>query len=377
LGAIPQPKDNDGLNRYEGGVLMETGMDKRKAGKKCALVLEESGAVSVIAAIIFTTVCGFVGLALDFGHFYKVKAELQRTADAGALAGVTGFIPYNGSTSKTPNWTGGETAAKQLVTDAHNKADNIKYETGDATIQVVSGYWLLKPGLGDTQTLPQVRPDSAKLPEPAIKVTLSRNVTMYLAPLIGFSGPMQAVASATAILPEVYGVTGVPPIGVDVDTVYIIGKDGALTIDFNEQDIQPQSNKGVAGWVNTNGGNSVPSVRFSAPMFADPSGVQTNSKIYFTPGTEATLMGDMVQAGETLILPVVDKVVSKEWKNIISWSAFKVDSKDANSMTGHFVDIGYVPGQKPDERPAGLPDMPFIWDTPKIVSPCDTVTVTR
>ena len=31
-------------------------------------------------------------------------------------------------------------------------------------------------------------------------------------------------------------------------------------------------------------------------------------------------------------------------------------SKDANSMTGHFKEIGYLPGQKPDERPAGHPD---------------------
>jgi hypothetical protein len=348
---------------------METVMCNGKAKKKCALVFEESGAIGIISAIIFATICGFMGLALDFGHYYKVRAELQRTADAGALAGVSGFIPYTGPAPLTPNWTGGETAAIKMVTDAHNKADNIQYATGDATIGVDSGYWLLKPDPGDTQDLSKVRPPSAKLPEPAIKVTLSRNVSMYLAPLIGFSGPLRATASATAILPEVYGVSGVPPIGVDIDTVYNVGKDGSLTVDFDEQDIQPQSNKGVAGWVNTDGGNSVPSVRFSAPMFADPNGVQTNSKIYFTPGTEATLMHDMVSVGETLILPVVDKVESKEWKNILSWSAFKVDKKDANSMTGHFEDIGYVPGQKPDERPAGLPETAFIWDTPKLVSP--------
>ena len=80
-------------------------------------------------------------------------------------------------------------------------------------------------------------------------------------------------------------------------------------------------------------------------------------------------MGSLVSVGETLILPVVDFVENKQWKNIITWSAFKVDSKDANSMTGHFEDIGYVPGQKPDERPAGHPETPFIWGTPKLVSP--------
>jgi hypothetical protein len=37
-------------------------------------------------------------------------------------------------------------------------------------------------------------------------------------------------------------------------------------------------------------------------------------------------------------------------------------------MTGHFVDIGYYPNQKPDERPAGLTPV-FIWGTPKLVGP--------
>ena len=112
-------------------------MRNKKAKKKWALAFDESGAVAVIAAIIFATLCGFGGLALDFGHYYKVKAELQRTADAGALAGVTGFIPYTGSAPQTPNWTGGETAAIKMITDIHNKADNIQYTTGDATIVVL------------------------------------------------------------------------------------------------------------------------------------------------------------------------------------------------------------------------------------------------
>jgi hypothetical protein len=345
-------------------------MCKRKAKKKCALAFDESGSIAIISAIIFAVLCGFGGLALDFGHYYKVKAELQRTADAGALGGVTGFIPYTGVAPQTPDWTGGETAAIQMITDANNKADNIQYATGDATIVVESGYWLLKPAIDDTQSLPKVRPADAKLPEPAIKVTLSRDVTLYLAPAIGFSGPLRATASATAILPEVYGVTGVPPIGVDYETVYNIGPGGTLTIDLSEQAIKPQSNKGDAGWINLSGDNSVPSVRFDTPLFANPSGpVQTGSSVYFTPGTEATLMGSLVSVHETLILPVVDFVESKEWKTIKTWCEFVVDEKTANTMTGHFVNIGYLPDQKPDERPAGHPETPMVWSTPKLVSP--------
>jgi Flp pilus assembly protein TadG len=343
-------------------------MSNGRAKNNLTLALDESGAAAVIIAIVLAVLCGVIGLAVDIGHMVMVKGELQRTADAGALAGAAGLAPYNNpGPNQTPNWVQGQNKANAIITNSANTADNQIITDGT----VLGGYWLLKPPTNYTQLpLSTVRPtNSTYMPEPAINVTLSKNVTLYLAPLVGVSSPKMVSATATAILPEVYGVTGVPPIGVDIDTVYNIGPGGSLKIDFNEQDIQPQSNKGIAGWINLSGDNSVPSVRFDAPMFASPTGVLTNSKVYFTPGTEATLMGSLVQVGETLILPVVDSVESKQWKNIITWSAFKVDSKDANSMTGHFEDIGYVPGQKPDERPAGYPLTPFISGTPKLVGP--------
>ena len=69
-------------------------MRNRKAKKKLTLAFDESGAVAIVIAIIFAALCGFVALAFDIGHMLMVKAELQRTADAAALAGVTGFMPY-------------------------------------------------------------------------------------------------------------------------------------------------------------------------------------------------------------------------------------------------------------------------------------------
>ena len=72
------------------------------------LALDESGATAIVIAIIFTVLCGFVALAVDFGHMVMVKAELQRTADAAALAGVTGLVPYTGpGPNQTPNWANG------------------------------------------------------------------------------------------------------------------------------------------------------------------------------------------------------------------------------------------------------------------------------
>ena len=158
---------------------------------------------------------------------------------------------------------------------------------------------------------------AAYLPEPAITVTLSRNVTLYFAPLIGVSSPRTVSATAIAILPEIYGVTGVPPIAVAWDVVYNnVG--GTTVVDATEQDIKIQSNKGLAGWFNLDGGNSVPSVRIAAPLIAEPAGITTGSQVYMVPGTKATLT-DYITLGSTIVVPVVQnnfeskKLLSYHW----------------------------------------------------------------
>ena len=69
-------------------------MHTRRAKKKLTLILDESGAVAIFIAIVFAVLCGAMGLAYDFAHIVMVKGQLQRTADAAALAGVMGFVPY-------------------------------------------------------------------------------------------------------------------------------------------------------------------------------------------------------------------------------------------------------------------------------------------
>ncbi len=46
------------------------------------------GAVAILVAVCLTVILGFAALAIDVGHIYDVQTELQRTADAAALAAV-------------------------------------------------------------------------------------------------------------------------------------------------------------------------------------------------------------------------------------------------------------------------------------------------
>jgi len=340
-------------------------MHNRRAKKKLTLALDESGATAIVFAVTLSVLCGFVALAVDIGHIIMVRAELQRTADAGALAGVAGLVPYTHTgTYETPNWANGVAKAHTMISNVANKADNLQFSTADGT--VAYGYWLVAPPTGYTQTLPVARPTTASyVPVPAIKVTLSRNVSLYLAPLVGVTSPKTVSATGIAILPESYTNTGVPPIAVAWDTVYnLVG--GVAVIDVSEETIKPQSNKGIAGWINLNGGNSVPSVRIDADMVADPTGIATGSQVYLVPGTKATLM-DYITAGQTIVVPVVQDVSQKVWRPIIEWAAFKVDSLSANSMTGHFVTQWFDPNIRPTAYTSAT--VGVVAGTPKLVSP--------
>ena len=186
--------------------------------QKLTLALNESGATAIFFALTLAVLCGFVALAFDIGHMVMVRAELQRTADAAALAGVTGLVPYTGS-PLTPAWASGVAKAHTMISNPANKADNVQFTSDEGTVDY--GYWLLSPPADYVQTLPKARPTTAAyLPEPAITVTVSRQVTLSFAPIVGVTNPRTVSARAIAILPEIYGVTGLPPIAVAWDVVY-------------------------------------------------------------------------------------------------------------------------------------------------------------
>lgn len=332
-------------------------MHNRRAKQKLNLALDESGATAIVFALTFVVICGFLGLAFDIGHMVAVRAELQRTADAGSLAGATGLVPYTGAvTNQTPNWANGVTTAHTMISNVANKADNLQFTTTDGTVDY--GYWLLTPPTGYVQTLPKARPTTAAyLPEPAISVTLSRNVPVYLAPLVGVSSPQTVSATATAIIPEAYSTSGLPPIAVKADVVYDTVNQN-MVIDATEQDIKIQSNKGLAGWFNQNGGNSVPSVRINTPL-------NITNQIYFVPGTKATL-SDFMKEGDTIVIPVVQDVSQGTWESISGFAAFKIDTLSANSMEGHFVNQYFDPNIVPT---AGTETNYGVGGTPKLVSP--------
>ena len=50
--------------------------------------IDEQGVTAVIVTILLIVFLGVAALAIDIGHLYVVRNELQNAADAGALAGA-------------------------------------------------------------------------------------------------------------------------------------------------------------------------------------------------------------------------------------------------------------------------------------------------
>jgi Flp pilus assembly protein TadG len=343
-------------------------MQNRRAKQKLTLALDESGATAIFFALTLSFLCGFVALAFDIGHMVMVRAELQRTADAAALAGAVGLVPYTDFVHPTPNWLIGEQKSRAMISKEANKADNIKFEGTEEGVTVEYGYWYLKKSTSYVQELNTTRPTTlAEMPAPAIKVTLRRNVTLSFAPVIGVTNPIEVSATATAILPEGYSVAkGTVPLAVEKSSILY---DSDHTI--NTEDLVGLVGRVTGQWFTLHGANDVATIRINEPMTA------LTQQVYITPGTEATVYQNMVDAGvivvgQSMIVPVVntiDKSVEKTYQDIIGFAVFLVSAVDKSKKTisGRYMENTMTPDANSGTGAGGT--YYGVSGTPKLVSP--------
>jgi len=99
---------------------------------------DQQGAVLVLVTVAFIVLIAFAAFAIDVGHLYVVRNELQNAADAGALAGTRVLYNDDGTVINTfSNQVGhdGATAnnSEKVAVDVHWTSGN----TGD----VERGHW--------------------------------------------------------------------------------------------------------------------------------------------------------------------------------------------------------------------------------------------
>ncbi|MBU5636427.1 hypothetical protein KOM00_06730 [Geomonas sp. Red69] len=95
---------------------------------------DQKGFALVYIALMVVVLFAFVGLAVDMGHMYLTKGQLQNAADAGALAGV----------SQLPNVTVARQTAKQFTETNKAAGETVKVDlnnTNSVSGDIVVGYW--------------------------------------------------------------------------------------------------------------------------------------------------------------------------------------------------------------------------------------------
>lgn len=173
---------------------------------------QSSGIVAVTMALGMVAFLGSAALALDIGHLLSVKNELQRAADAGALAGARGLWPNTlpiTSSNPPPDCTTAQTRALNATTNAGNKVDGAALTSGDVTVQV--GRW-------NYQTKTFTSGCSANTN--AVNVTVQKNGINHLFAQILGKSPANQTATALAVMDFAQGVgKGSLPIAINAGYV--------------------------------------------------------------------------------------------------------------------------------------------------------------
>lgn len=98
----------------------------------------QQGATAIIVGLMMVVFIGFVALAVDIGHLYVVRNELQNASDAGALAGAR-FLYNNSGTAVN---TGSNQIAYDTATA--NRSEKVSVDvhwTGGNEGDVQRGHW--------------------------------------------------------------------------------------------------------------------------------------------------------------------------------------------------------------------------------------------
>ncbi len=173
----------------------------------------EDGAVLPVTAVYLLVAMGILALGIDLGHIFLVRCELQRVADASALAGALRFMtPNTGMTAgvmpASPDCARAIAAAQAV--GMQNDSDG--QTTTLANIAVSLGIWngttFADTGCADPNLVN------------AVQSVASRDADIYFGGIITGSNTINLAATSTVLVGTVGGLPpGYPtlPIAVDSD----------------------------------------------------------------------------------------------------------------------------------------------------------------
>ena len=154
---------------------------------------DESGVVTLVTALGMVALLGMAALALDIAHLLTVKNELQRVADAGAMAGARGLwpstMPIVLNPPSNPDCATGYIRGLNVATNDNNKVDGTRLHWWEVSIHV--GRWDYATMQFSEGCLSNTN---------AVRVTARRNsVPMFFAGILG-QGPKDLTATSTSVM---------------------------------------------------------------------------------------------------------------------------------------------------------------------------------
>ncbi len=114
-------------------------------------IRKTEGATAVVIALCLFAFLGVTSLAIDMGHLYTVRNQLQNSADAAALAGVEQLIQKDSNGNAVRNSTQATTAAMQ-VAQSQSQLDGLPTVTNAARndLTLNFGVWNIYAGNPNT-----------------------------------------------------------------------------------------------------------------------------------------------------------------------------------------------------------------------------------
>ena len=313
------------------------------------------GVTAIIVGITMTALIGFAALAVDLGHLYVVKNELQNAADSGALAGARVLYNDGGTVVNTgANQTGYDAAVS-------NKSEDVSVDVhGLQEGDVQRGHWSFTTG-EFTANASEDPPDLLKSTDDldvdlnfinAVKVTTRREDTPAASFLARIFGHDNFIMSADAVAYKGFAGTLAPgesemPIAICRESIL---KDGALSCNTGRM-INSGSNEltsETAGWTSY--------AQQQEPGDSDPCSGGTNANevrnVVDPPGGDSCF-------GENLAPLILGKEMAT-----MGGEAETVLSRVRNCWV-----------EATDTNGDGIPDIPWTLRLPVITCPGNNVNV--
>ena len=172
----------------------------------------------VFIALAIMAILGFAALGIDVGFMYSVRHELQRSADAGALAGASRFIESSGE------WSSDPTAPVMISADARAREFAAMDPVATTPLDRAAEVSVEFPSMG------------------RVRVTTQRTVPMFFARVFGRNNQnISATAVAEAAVAN-RGVQCLKPWGIPLPWVDLENPPNLkFNPEINEQPIQLQN----------------------------------------------------------------------------------------------------------------------------------------